>query len=84
MSCSVDDHIAKNAWACRLSLSLRYPQVISGVDFTPTLTFGHDVAGWSEDVTIVERRQFAALSLKAEVQKSIVAELSRQPIRSSA
>lgn len=78
-TCSLDGYVTANAWAYRLRAGLRYPQIINGVDFTPSLAFGHDVSGWSEDGSISEGRKFAVLSLKAEIQKAVVVELAWQP-----
>jgi hypothetical protein len=78
-TCSTDGYVSANAFAYRLRAALRYPQVFEGVDLTPSLVFGHDVSGWSEDGSINEGRQFALLSLKAEFQKAFVAELAWQP-----
>lgn len=78
-TCSLDGYVSTNAFAYRLRTGLRYAQVLGGVDITPSLTFGSDVSGWSEDGSISKGRQFAIVSLKAEVQKAFVAELAWQP-----
>lgn len=78
-TCSLDGYVTSNAFAYRLRVGLRYPDIVSGVDFQPTLTFGHDVSGWSEDGVISEGRQFAVLSLKADIQKAFQVELAWQP-----
>ncbi|MEQ1519423.1 MAG: DUF1302 family protein, partial [Usitatibacteraceae bacterium] len=77
--CSLDGFISENALGYRMRLAMRYPQIMSGVDFNPTLSLGHDQRGWSEDSAIVEGRNFAILSLKAEVKKAWIVELSWQP-----
>ena len=78
-TCSMDGYVSANAFAYRLRAGLRYPQVVAGLDLIPSLAFGHDVSGWSEDGAISKGRQFAVLSLKAEFRKSFVAELAWQP-----
>lgn len=78
-ACSTDGYVSSSAVAYRLRAGLRYPGLLSGVDFTPSLTFGSDVKGWSEDGAINEGRQFAILSLKAEYLKAWVAELAWNP-----
>lgn len=78
-TCSSDGYVSASAYAYRLRFGLRYPQIVNGVDFLPTVVFGHDVKGWSEDSAIVQGRKFAILSLKAVLQKSFVAELAWQP-----
>jgi hypothetical protein len=78
-TCSLDGYVTKDALAYRLRVGLRYPQLVQGVDFQPSLSFGHDVKGWSDDGAISEGRQFAILSLKATVAKAWQAELTWQP-----
>jgi hypothetical protein len=78
-TCSLDGYISAKSFAYRLRAGLRYPQVFVDVDFTPSLSFGSDVSGWSEDGSISQGRQFAVLSLKAEFRKAFVAELAWQP-----
>lgn len=78
-TCSLDGYVSANAFAYRLRAGLRYPQVMAGVDLTPSLTFGADVSGWSEDGSISKGRQFAIVALKVEIQKAFVAELVWQP-----
>lgn len=78
-TCSPDGYVSASAFAYRLRAGLRYPQIVAGVDFTPSIAFGHDVSGWSEDGSISEGRKFAVLSLKAEIHKAVLAELAWQP-----
>lgn len=77
--CSTKGFVSRVAVAYRLRAGLRYPQIANGIDFIPALIFGHDLAGWSEDGAISEGRQFASVSLKAEIRKSFVVELAWQP-----
>lgn len=78
-TCASDGYVSSSAMAIRLRAGLRYPGLIAGVDFTPSLTYGADLQGWSEDGAINEGRQFAILSLKAEYLKAWVAELAWNP-----
>lgn len=78
-TCSLDGYVTRSAVAYRLRAGLRYPDIVSGVDFQPTLTFGHDVSGWSEDGAISRGRQFAQLSLRADIRKSFQVELVWHP-----
>ncbi|WP_088284992.1 DUF1302 family protein [Ideonella sp. A 288] len=78
-TCALDGYVSANAVAYRLRAGLRYPGTLAGLDVTPSLSFGHDLSGWSEDGSINEGRQFAVLSLKAEYRKAFVAELAWQP-----
>lgn len=79
VQCSNDGYVSQNAFGYRLQASLRYPNVIQGVDFVPSVFYGQDVSGWSEDGTINEGRQFAVVSLKAIVDKRYTAELAWLP-----
>lgn len=78
-TCSLDGYVTSNAFAYRMRVGLRYPDIVAGIDFQPTLTFGHDVSGWSEDGTISEGRQFAVLSLRADIRKAFQVDLAWQP-----
>ncbi len=79
-TCSTDGYVSRNATGYRLVYGQKYPQLIEGVDFSPTISFGHDVHGWSGDGAIAEGRQFAIVSLKSEIQNSYQVELSYRPI----
>lgn len=78
-TCSLDGYVSASALAYRLRLGLRYPQLFDGVDLLPTLTFGHDVKGWSEDGAVSEGRRFAILSLRVEVNRHLLVEAAWQP-----
>lgn len=80
VTCSNDGYLTQDAFAYRLRVGLKYPALFTGVDVSPTLTFGHDVHGWSEDGAISEDRQFALVSLKSEIRKAYQLELSWQPV----
>lgn len=78
-TCSLDGYVSQNAFAYRLRLGMRYVGILNNVDLIPSLSFGQDVRGWSEDQTISQGRRTALLSLKAEVNKTTVVELAWQP-----
>jgi hypothetical protein len=78
--CSNDGFVTRSAWGYRLRAALAYPGVASGVDLYPTLTFGHDVNGWSYDTVFNEDRQFAVLSLRGEFLKRYALELAYWPV----
>jgi hypothetical protein len=77
--CSTDGFMTQSAWGYRLRAAFVYPNVVDGVDVLPTLTFAHDVKGWSADGAFSESRQLALLSLRAEYRKQYTAELAYVP-----
>ena len=52
----------------------------SGVDLKPSITFGHDVKGWSYDSLFIEGRRLAIVALQADVKKRFFVEASWTPI----
>lgn len=78
--CSTDGYVSKAAWGYRLRAALRYPGVVDGLDLLPTVTFAHDVKGWSYDGLFSEGRQFAVLALRGEYQKRYMAEIAWSPV----
>jgi hypothetical protein len=78
-TCSLDGYVTQNAFAYRLRLGMRYVGVMNNVDFMPSISFGQDVRGWSDDQTISQGRRTASLSLKAEINKSTLVEFVWQP-----
>lgn len=79
VSCSNDGYVSKNAYGYRLRASLRYPNALPGIDLIPSLFFGHDVSGWSNDGGIVEGRKLAILALTANFKDGLTAGVSWQP-----
>lgn len=77
--CSSDGYVSPSAFGYRLQASLHYPNVIQGVDLIPSVFYGHDVSGWTEDGAINEGRQFAIVSLKTVINKMFTAELAWLP-----
>jgi hypothetical protein len=66
VSCTYDGYVSKTAFGYRLRGALQYRNVISGVlDLTPSLSFAHDVSGWSGDGAILEGRMLAVAALNA-------------------
>jgi hypothetical protein len=72
-----DLHYASSfSWGYRLRASSVYRNVIDGVDLKPTITFVHDVKGWSYDSLFIEGRQLAIVALQADVKKRFFVEAS--------
>jgi hypothetical protein len=78
VTCSNDGYVTPTSWGYRLRVQLSYPKLLEGVDLKPSLTWGHDVRGWSADNTFSEGRKSATLSLRAEVAKRYFTELAWQ------
>ena len=79
VSCTFDGYVSKNAWGYRLRAGLRYGEVVPGLDLVPSLTFGHDVSGWSGDGGILEGRTLAVATLQAVYAKNWSAAISWLP-----
>lgn len=75
-SCSNDGYVTSTSWGYRLRASARYPGLLAGADFVPTIGFSHDVKGWSHDNVFNEGRKIANISLRGEYQKRYFADLS--------
>lgn len=78
--CSNDGYASSFSWGYRLRASSVYVNVLDGVDLKPTITYAHDVKGWSYDSQFIEGRQFAILALQADVKKQFFVEASWTPI----
>lgn len=77
--CSQDGFVSRRAWGYRLKAGLRYPNIVDQVDFTPSLTFAHDVRGWSYDNAFNEGRHTLGLSLRATYHKMYYADVVWTP-----
>ena len=76
---SFDGYVSKSATAYRVFAGLLYENVCSGLNLTPSVFYGKDLSGWSNDLTINQGRSVANVSLKGEVGKAIWAETIWQP-----
>lgn len=74
--CSNDGYVTAFSWGYRLRLSALIPGVADNLDFKPSLSFGHDVKGWSHDDAFSEKRRAAILALRAEYRKRYFGEVS--------
>lgn len=75
IACSTNGYVSSSAAGLRARFGMMYPEVLPGVNLTPSISYLDDIQGWSEDNSISEGRKGAALSLKAVIHKSLVAEL---------
>ena len=73
-ACALDGFITSNAWGYRLRAAATYPGVF-GATLTPSLTFAHDVQGYSYDGTFVEGRKVFRPALRAEWGQRYFADL---------
>lgn len=67
--CSNNGYVSASAWGYRLRASWRYPGAIDGIDLTPSLSFGHDVHGWSYDNVFNAGRQTLNIGLRGEYRQ---------------
>lgn len=79
VACTFDGYVSPDSFGYRLRASLRYPQVATGLDLTPSLVFGHDVSGWAADWLLIEGRMFANVALTANYAGHWSAAVSWQP-----
>ena len=78
-ACSTDGFVTSNAYGYRLQGSMKYKDVLTGLDIIPSVLFGHDVRGYSADNQFIEGRQFVRLNLLAEYKKNYYVELLYSP-----
>ena len=68
--CENDGYATKNSWGYRLRLGLEYPGFMgTSATFYPTLSFSHDVKGYSVDNQFIEDRQTLGLSGRWNINK---------------
>ena len=79
LQCSQDGYVSRRSWGYRLKAGLRYPNIIDQIDFTPSLTFAHDVRGWSYDNGFNEGRRTLGMSLRATYRKMYFADVTMTP-----
>ncbi|CAG4882257.1 conserved protein of unknown function [Georgfuchsia toluolica] len=79
IQCSQEGYVSRRAWGYRLRAGLRYPNIIDQVDFTPAMTFTHDVRGWSYDNGFNEGRRTLGMSLRATYRKMYFGDVTWTP-----
>jgi len=68
--CQNDGYVTDNSWGYRLRLSMEYPGFLgTKATFYPTLSFSHDVSGYSVDSQFIEGRQTLGLSGRLNINK---------------
>ncbi len=68
--CKNDGYVTKNSWGYRLRLGLEYPGFMgTSATFYPTISFSHDVKGYSVDNQFIEDRQTLGLSGRWNINK---------------
>lgn len=72
-----DGYVTANAWAYRIRAGLNYANVGgTGVRLRPSITFGHDVKGWSFDYGFIEGRKSVRVALDVDFSPAVFANLS--------
>jgi len=71
-----DGYFTRSAWGYRLLGQLTYSNIFNtGVSFTPSLFFSHDVRGWSIDSQFAEDRMALGLGAKFNYAKKYTLDL---------
>jgi hypothetical protein len=77
IGCKNDGYITDLAWGYRLRVSMDYNNVFnSGVTWTPSVFWSHDVEGISMDPAFIEDRQVLGLGMKFTYNKQYVLDLN--------
>lgn len=74
-SCARDGFITSNAWGYRARLSAIYPGTFFGGTLTPSLSFVHDVSGYSYEGTFLKNRKVLSPAIRANWDKKYFAEI---------
>jgi hypothetical protein len=77
--CTTDGYVSRNAWGIRTVVGLRYANAFEGVDLIPSMLYGRDISGWSGDGAILQGRNLAALSLRANFRNGFVGDIAWVP-----
>ena len=77
--CSLRGYATANAWGYRLRLDARLPALAEGLAASASLSFAHDVKGWSGDFLLNEGRKTANLALRFEYRQRYLLELQYLP-----
>lgn len=75
--CRNDGYVTRFAWGYRLKTELTYNNIFnSGITFSPSVFWSHDVSGWSVDSQFAENRQAIGLGAKFSYAKAYTLELN--------
>lgn len=66
IQCSNDGYVSSSAWGYRLRLEADYATPLPGLRLLPSLSWLHDVKGWSWDDAISEGRKATVLALRLQ------------------
>ncbi len=72
--CNDDGFYTSHSWGYRLRGSLEYPDVIAGVNLTPSLAWSHDVEGYGPNFS--EGAKAVSLGLNADYRNTYTASVS--------
>jgi len=75
VQCSNAGFVTANSWGYRMRGDLLMREVAPGVSLTPSLSFGHDVKGWSHDEDFSEKRKAMIAALRADHKNGYFAEI---------
>jgi len=78
--CSFDGYASAFSWGYRLRATSLYPNVVAGLNLTPSITFAQDVRGWSYDAVFNQGRKLAIVALRADLKKNFFVEALWTPI----
>ena len=68
-NCAVDGFVTANAWGYRVRAAAVYPASFFGAIIKPSITFTHNVKGYSHDTTLSQGRIVLETALRAEWEK---------------
>ncbi len=75
--CQNDGYVTRFASGYKLRGQLEYPQIMdTGVTFTPSVFFAHDVSGYSADGQLLKGRKQLGLGARFDLQKKYVLDLN--------
>ncbi len=69
VQCSTDGYVSSSAWAYRLRAEFDYGPLLPGTRVIPSLSWLHDVKGWSWDDAISEGRQALTVALRLQGER---------------
>ena len=69
VQCSTDGYVSSSAWGYRLRAEFDYGVLLPGTRVMPSLTWLHDVKGWSWDDAISEGRKALTVMLRLQGER---------------
>jgi hypothetical protein len=74
--CEDDGFVTSTAWGYRAKAIWDYPDVFSGVNLKPSVSWSHDVDGYGPNGLFTEGAKAISLGLDAEYQNTYTASLA--------